>query len=313
MSFLESAELVQLAAEIGAARGYKKTSNIASRKLCKSNKTAFSQASNRPDSALEVITLATSSKGNASLVRTERTAVLVDAGISARKIVQGLSRVGVVPEDISAICLTHEHSDHVAGLATLLKQWQLPVYTSRKTWNALGEIGAAYERCHREWDGEIEVGDLRIDRFTTSHDAADPCGYTFCTTRYKAAVCTDLGFVTSTVMEALRDTDLLVLEANHDLAALRQGPYPLHLKERILGSRGHLCNIESARLVTRLYRQKPLQIILGHRSETNNTMALVEQTMKVILKEQDLSAETQIQWQHGQVLGNVRMGVGEIS
>lgn len=262
-----------------------------------------------PTSGLEMITLASSSKGNATLVRAGGTALLVDAGISARRITQALERHGVNPAALAGILLTHEHSDHTTGLAQLLKCYDLPVYTTRATWRALGETAVTYARRFAEWTGPQDFGALRAERFATSHDAADPGGFVFTTARCKGAVCTDLGYVTATVEQALQEADLLVLEANHNAEMLRRGPYAPHLKARILGTRGHLENEESARLLTRLYRGKPLQVILAHRSQTNNTVALVEEAVRRIIDREGMTAG--ILPQHAEILGSVRIAEAE--
>lgn len=271
--------------------------------------TPAATASVAPPRGLEMITLASSSKGNATLVRAGETALLVDAGISARRITQALQHHGVNPAALAGILLTHEHSDHIVGLAQLLKQYDLPVYTTRATWRALGETAATYARRFAEWTGPQDFGPLRVERFATSHDAADPGGFVFTTARRKGAVCTDLGYVTATVEQALQEADLLVLEANHDAEMLRRGPYAPHLKARILGTRGHLENEESARLLTRLFRGKTLQVILAHRSGTNNTVALVDAAVRRIIAREGMTAG--ILPQHAEVLGSVRIAATE--
>ncbi len=260
---------------------------------------------------LEMITLASSSKGNAVLVRTRRTNILVDAGISAKRIKQSLAQVGLSPAQLDAVFITHEHSDHISGLAQLLKQYELPVYTAKRTWAALGEVGIQYARYFQELQPRQQIGDLEVERFAISHDAVEPYGYCFNNNSVRGAVCTDLGYITQAVESMLQDTELLVLEANHDPEKLRQGPYAPYLKHRILGSRGHLANVETGRLLSRLYKGKPLQVILAHRSETNNTEELVEQTISRELKEQGIiGSPATIDWQHGAVYGNVRIAAG---
>lgn len=262
-------------------------------------------AMERPE--LEMVTLASSSKGNATLVRTPQTQVLVDCGISARRITQALAELHVDPAQLAGVLLTHEHSDHVKGLASFLKRYPLPVYTTRATFQALGETAVTYARRFVEVTRPFTLGDLDVERFAISHDAADPGGFIFAATRVKAAVCTDLGFVSSDVEAALREATLLVLEANHDPVMLREGPYSAFLKARILGARGHLANGETGRLLARLYRGRRMDVILAHRSETNNTCAAVAAAMETMLDATGIKEEKAgIHWQHGAVLGNVR-------
>lgn len=304
-SFYESETLNKLAAEIAMARNG--GTMVAESTASYTAEPATPQSEPTPAAGeLEMVTLASSSKGNAVLVRSGKTAVLVDAGVSARRIVSGLRAAGVAAADLTAVLITHEHSDHVAGLPQLLKQYSLPVYTTRPTWQALGETAWTYAKQFIEWRGPVQIGDLYVDRFAISHDAVDPGGYTFCTASRKAAVCTDLGFVSSAVENALRESDLLVLEANHDPDRLRRGPYAPRLKERILGTRGHLCNLESGRLLARLFRGKAMQVILAHRSETNNTVALAEQTVRQAMGEVGITCGPEgVLWRHGEVNGNV--------
>ncbi len=311
-------ELFRLAAEVAAARGQSADLPVAasaavSRPLPASSPTGRRQ-SVAPDPApiLEMATLATSSKGNATLVRAGNTAVLVDAGISARRLTQGLRGLGVDPAALSGILLTHEHSDHVAGLARFLKQYDVPVYANQATWQALGEVGVTYARRRIPLAAEMTVGSLRVGRFPTTHDAADPSGFTFCVGRVKGAVCTDLGEVTSAVAAALSETDMLVLEANHDPEMLYNGPYAAYLKRRIAGPQGHLANAQAGQLLAHLYRGRSMQLIWAHRSATNNHVTKVEDAIVGALARNDISiAREAIRWQHGDPAATVRMCVTE--
>lgn len=308
--------LEQLAADIGAERRYGSVAEsvtpyaAAPKKESERDENGINSMRKPEHAELELITLATSSKGNATLVRAGETAVLVDAGISARRIEKGLSAAGVNPAALAGIFLTHEHRDHIVGLAQMLKRYHLPVYTTTTTWNALGDIAKLYPKYFVPMNSAVTIGAFIAERFPISHDAADPGGYTFCTTNRKAAICTDLGFVTAEVENALEECDLLVLEANHDPERLRRGPYIRALKERILGAKGHLANEESGRLLARLYVGKQLQVILAHRSETNNTVELADNTVRKELGDKGiLCREGEVCIRHGNVLGNVRIAV----
>ena len=261
---------------------------------------------------LEMATLATSSKGNATLVRAGDTAVLVDAGISARRLTQGLQGLGINPGSLSGVFLTHEHRDHVAGLANFLKRYDVPVYANQATWEALGDTARTYARRRVPLREEMCVGSLVIRRFAISHDAADPSGFTFTAGRVKGAVCTDLGVVTPAVEVALEAADMLVLEANHDPDMVRYGPYAGYLKQRILSSRGHLANVQAGRLLTRLYQGRPLQLIWAHRSATNNEVRKIDDTVAGELAREDIVIRRErIRWQHGRPDGTVRMAITE--
>ena len=199
---------------------------------------------------LELCTLASGSSGNSLLVTDGRTHVLVDAGISCRRICTGLKELGVEPTELAGVLITHEHSDHISGLTTLTKQLRLPVYASPGTGRQLCYRIAFLEELLRPVvPGEgFSIGGLAIESFPTSHDAAESVGYALSAGGRKAAVVTDLGYVTEAVLRGIRGADLLVAEANHDVEWVQSGPYPYHLKARILGDRGHLSNEAGAEL-----------------------------------------------------------------
>ena len=183
---------------------------------------------------LELCTLASGSSGNSLLVSDGRTHILVDAGISCRRITNSLKMLGVDPKELAGVLITHEHTDHMAGLATLTKQLRLPVYASRGTGRQLCyRIAFLEELFHPVTPGE----GFSVERFPTSHDAAESTGYALSAGGRKAAVVTDLGYVTPEVERGIRGADLLVCEANHDVEWLQAGPYPYYLKARILGDR----------------------------------------------------------------------------
>ncbi len=236
---------------------------------------------------MDFYTLASSSGGNAALLRCGGTAILLDAGISARRIKQALLRLGMTPEALDAVLVTHEHTDHVSGIATLTKQYHVPVYASRGT--------ARFLRCGeaalRVFDaGEtFSVGALTIRSFRTSHDAADSVDYRIDTPDGSVGALTDTGYVTRAAADALAGVDLLLLEANHDVETLRSGPYPYHLKQRILGQYGHLCNEAAADFALYCAQHGTRDIMLAHLSAENNTPALAEYTVGRRLQAEGLS------------------------
>lgn len=224
---------------------------------------------------LTVTTLASGSSGNSALVSDGRTHVLVDAGISARRITRSLRELGVAPEELAGVLVTHEHTDHICGIRTLLKQLPLTVYASPGT-------GAQLCRRLPEAEGRLtlfapgdtlEVGTLEVETFPTPHDTAQSVGYTLAAGGRKAAIVTDLGHVTPAVARALRGAHLLVAETNHDVEWVRSGPYPYFLKERILGNRGHLSNEAGAELVCQGVEWGAQTVVLAHLSAENNTPA----------------------------------------
>ena len=232
---------------------------------------------------MRVSVLASGSKGNSVFVEMDGTRLLVDAGVGVRRVERSLAELSVPLDSLDAIFVTHEHSDHVAGLRTILKHTGAPVYARPGTLRALaGDEELPEERFVAVHDA-VEVGALRVSSFDIPHDAADPVGYEITGSR-KCTVATDLGFVTDTVRAAMEGADVLVFESNHDRKMLRQGPYPWPLKQRILGCRGHLANDEAGRALAGL-KARPKKIILAHLSETNNRPAIAEETVSHVLAE----------------------------
>jgi len=223
---------------------------------------------------MKFFTLASSSSGNASLVTDGCTSVLIDCGISCRRIVQGLASVGIPIEDVSAVLITHEHADHIGGLATLCKKYHIPVYASRGTAEAL----PCAQDCIRPFDAgsDFPLGSLHIFSFHNSHDAADPVGYRIDGEDGSLGILTDTGFITEEAFSALLGVDMLLLEANHDIETLKAGPYPYPLKRRILSDFGHLSNGAAAEFALQTVRSGTSDILLAHLSAENNTPMMAE-------------------------------------
>jgi len=222
---------------------------------------------------LTITTLASGSSGNSLLVSGGDTHILIDAGISCRRITTALNELNIDPAALSAVLITHEHTDHVCGLATMVKKLPVPIYAS---------AGTAYQLSHRTGISEehlrpfsagsvFDIGSLHCTSFSTPHDAADSVGYTVELDGEKMALATDLGYVSDTVRRAVLGSQLVVLESNHDEDWLRSGPYPYPLKQRILGDRGHLCNEAGAELAAQAVQAGAHTVILAHLSRENNT------------------------------------------
>lgn len=221
---------------------------------------------------LRVATLASGSSGNCAVVSDGRVHILIDAGISTRRISQGLKALGVELRHISGVLITHEHTDHVAALPVLCRQMNAPLYTAE---------GTASELCGR-WDGLVErfrvfapgqrfaVDGLEVGTFATSHDCACPVGFFVTDGSRKLALCTDTGVITPEAREGVRGAHTLIGEFNYDPEMLRTGPYPLHLKERIRGDRGHLSNEMGGQLAAWAAEQGTRRVVLAHLSQENN-------------------------------------------
>ena len=223
---------------------------------------------------MEFYTLASSSSGNAALIRSGKTAILLDAGLSARRVAQSLALLGMTPDQLNAVLITHEHSDHVSGVATLTKKYAVPVYASRGTAHFLPQAGSAL-RIFEAGDAFV-IGDLQVQSFRTSHDAADSVDYRIDAPDGSLGALTDTGYVTDDAVKALTGVDLLLLEANHDVGMLQSGPYPYHLKRRILGEHGHLSNEAAADFALHCVKNGTSDILLAHLSAENNTPEAAE-------------------------------------
>lgn len=244
----------------------------------------------------QVVMLASGSKGNAALISTDSQRFLVDVGVSCRELVKRMREAGAAPEQLDGVFLTHEHIDHVKGLATFAKNYRVPLYASEGTWRSLWQKYPALARDNCCLTGvSMLCGDVRVDSFAIPHDAAEPQGYSF-TWRSGGCKCTyvtDTGYITPTVREAVCGSDVLVLEANHDVEMLKTGSYPYDLKQRILGMRGHLANVTAAQLLLHLPRL-PKHVILAHLSEQNNRPQLALATVQNILDSKKRLPETQL-------------------
>jgi phosphoribosyl 1,2-cyclic phosphodiesterase len=222
--------------------------------------------------------LASGSRGNCALVASARTKILVDAGISCRETFKRMKSLGEDPQSLSAILITHEHCDHVFGLATLAKKVRIPVFMTAAT-------HVAWSRAMRTVNGErpqleklerfesghrFQVGDIEVKPFTIPHDAADPVGFTFRIEGSKVSIATDLGFLPMNVRDHLRGSDVLIMESNHDLEMLRGGSYPWAVKQRVASNVGHLSNGKLADFFAGDYDNFAAFVVLAHLSEQNN-------------------------------------------
>ena len=221
--------------------------------------------------AVRVALLASGSSGNCTFIATERTKILIDAGLSGRETQRRLAGIGEKPESIQAILITHEHWDHIAGLARLAKKYRIPVYITSLTRNALPhdiQLPAleTIQAGHR-----FQIADLAIDSFGIPHDAVDPIAFRVKAEGVQVAVCTDLGYIPQNVKDSLRGTHCLIVESNHDLEMLRNGPYPWTIKQRIMSRVGHLSNAALNEFLTSDdFDREARVIVLAHLSEQNN-------------------------------------------
>ncbi len=245
------------------------------------------------DVKLAVCSLASGSSGNCYLIKTEKAAFLVDAGISCRQTALRLNMLGFELSDISAVLVTHEHADHVRGLPMLAKTAEMRFFINKKTYSSLGTsngIDSNHIETFNTGDQMI-IEDTHISTFRLSHDAADPVGYSFKSNGRQVSIVTDTGMVTDEIYECVKNSDVLVLESNHDESVLKMGRYPWSLKQRILGKNGHLSNEAAANMLRRMVIDdrmegeiKPRRILLAHISGENNFPEMALATAENILE-----------------------------
>lgn len=222
------------------------------------------------------------SSGNCSLVETDYTKILVDAGNSAKKIDEALQRNSINISDIDAILVTHEHSDHVKSIGTISSKYNIPIFANKETWKSMPEQAKKVsDECKKifELDSDFEINDLKVHAFSIPHDAANPCGFSFFNSNKKISIATDIGHVTNSLLENLSGSKFALLEANYDPNILKYSRYPYNLKRRISGPNGHLSNSESGNLISTLIQSGLNNAMLGHLSKENNFPELAYKTV----------------------------------
>ncbi len=233
---------------------------------------------------MDFCSIASGSSGNCIYAGSGRTAVLVDAGISGKRIEEGLNSIERKTAEVDGILITHEHSDHVKGLGVVARKYHIPIYATGKTIAALkgmGTLGKIEETLFHEVipDEKFFIKDLEILPFSVPHDAADPVAYRVNHGNRSVGVITDLGVYSDYIIEHLQGLDAVLMEANHDINMLQVGPYPYYLKQRILGQKGHLSNENAGRLLCRILHDGMKAVLLGHLSKENNYEALAFETV----------------------------------
>ena len=232
---------------------------------------------------MRLIPIASGSSGNCIYVGSECTHLLIDVGISGKKTEAGVNSIGLSMSEIDGILITHEHSDHIAGLGVISRKHDIPIYTTRGTKEALlNKIGNIDPEliCEIYPDDKLTIKDISVIPMKVSHDAADPVAFTFSSEGKKIGIATDLGIYTDYTVEHLKGMDALFLEANHDVKMLEVGPYPYYLKRRILGNKGHLSNELAGDLLSKLLHDGLKSVYLGHLSKENNLPELAYETVR---------------------------------
>ena len=235
---------------------------------------------------MRLCSIASGSSGNCVYVGSEATHLLVDTGISGKRIEQGLRELDLAPKDLDGILITHEHADHISGLGVIARKYEIPIYATERTIEAIfqsGSLGKVEEALFHtvKEDEKFIIKDLTVNPMHISHDAVQPVAYRISYGNKKIGICTDLGVYNDYTVECLKGMDALLLEANHDVNMLQVGPYPYYLKQRILGDRGHLSNENSGRLLCRVLHDGLRTVVLGHLSKENNLPELAYESVRM--------------------------------
>ncbi|MEW9675389.1 MBL fold metallo-hydrolase [Lentibacillus sp. L22] len=235
--------------------------------------------------------LASGSTGNAFYIESDSQKLLVDAGLSGKKMDHLFRQVHVDPKTLSGILVTHEHSDHIKGLGIVARKYNLPIYANEKTWKAMeGSIGklSLDQKFYFEMEEVKTFGDIEVESFGVSHDAAEPMFYTFRHDGKKVALVTDLGYVSERIKKTVESADAYIFEANHDVEMLRMGRYPWNVKRRILGDSGHVSNDDSGLALCDIISNRTKRIYLAHLSQDNNMKDLARMSVGNVLGERGI-------------------------
>ena len=246
---------------------------------------------------IKVCSLFSGSSGNCIFVSYNNTSILIDAGVSGKRIEAALDSINEPFDNIAGIFVTHEHSDHISGAGILARRHKIPVYANEKTWKAMrpymGKISSNHIRNIN--NGEtVNVGDIEVKPFSIPHDAVCPVGYNLFINGKKVTIATDIGHMNNDLMLCLEKSDMVLIESNHDVEMLKTGKYPWPLKQRILGEKGHLCNEMAGEVVAHLAQKGTKSFLLGHLSKENNFPELAYQTVCNALLEKKIKPNEDI-------------------
>lgn len=231
--------------------------------------------------------LASGSSGNCHLINDGKDFILIDAGLSGRQIENKLKEVGVDPRSVSAILVSHEHSDHLCGVGILSRRYNIPIYANTGTWKAMeSKIGNIKEENIKYFisNENFSIGNFNIRPYRISHDASEPVGFSIHKDHVKISIATDLGYINEEIIDEIGGSDLVVLESNHDEEMLKAGSYPYPLKRRVLSNVGHLSNESAGNAIVDLVNKNVKSVLLAHLSKENNFPELAIATVKNILE-----------------------------
>ena len=255
------------------------------------------------DENLTIFPLASGSKGNSLFVSWGKNSILIDAGLSGIEIERRLNARNQSPENLTAILVTHEHSDHIRGVGILSRRYNIPVYISNNTYKkAASNLGKLADFQLFNCGKSFKIDNMEISPFTISHDAVDPAGFTLEQNSKKIGIATDLGVATNLVKEYLKNCSFLYLESNHDPDMLINGPYPWYLKQRIKSKQGHLSNIDTKELLSELNNENLKHVTLAHLSEENNTPEKAFNAAKAGLNDSNVEIEVAMPHKPGKLV-----------
>ncbi len=245
---------------------------------------------------MKISILGSGSSGNSTYLETEGKRILIDAGFSGKKMEERLLKIGVEASEIDAILITHEHLDHILGAGILSRKYNIPIYITKESYEQANKKLGKIEKGNLVFiDTKFEVGGLIIKPFDVMHDAIRTIGFSISNkAQKKLAIATDIGYTTNIVKEEFKDADIIVIESNYDYYKLMQGPYPWHLKNRVKGKRGHLCNIKTSEFIKNIYSKKLKKVYLTHISKDNNTYDLAYKTVNDYMKAHKIDLDIEV-------------------
>lgn len=238
---------------------------------------------------LKFCSFASGSRGNSYIVFNDETKIIVDVGVSGKRIFNSIVEIGLENSQINGVVVTHEHSDHIKSVRITMKKFEnASIYTNKKVWEYLEDLVPEERHVEIITGEEFKIGNILVKSFLVNHDAAEPVGYSFISEGRKVSIVTDTGHINDSIYQEIVDSDLLVLEANHDPGLVPYCRYPYSVKCRILGENGHLANEKAAECLSNILKDKPKprQVMFAHLSRENNTEDFVSNTVNSYLEEQ---------------------------
>ncbi|SFK74390.1 MBL fold metallo-hydrolase [Salinicoccus halodurans] len=243
---------------------------------------------------MKMSVLASGSTGNSTYIETEKGSLLIDVGLSCKRIEESLNSLNTSLSNINAILITHEHSDHIKGLKVIAKRYDIPIFANENTWKQIDKKGIEInpeQKFHFNPLEEKEIVGMDVHSFSVSHDAVDPQFYTFARDNKKISVITDTGYVSDQMKGIIKDSDCFVFESNHDVDMLRMGRYPWVTKQRILSDVGHVSNEDAAHAMRDVITDRTKRIYLSHLSLDNNIKELAKMSVEQVLNQYDIDTK----------------------